>query len=194
MSQIKIVQNYKTEIILGQSIDFVPLNEEHLQRVVELRNQDRSRYFLNQSENLSFEKQKEWYEKYKERTDDLYWCIRNKENIVVGTIRLYNITDKSCNHGSFIIDEKYSFGTPYALEAQILSLEFAFQKLKVKRIINDNREDNIKVNSISQRMGFHFEKEIEIRGIKYMHYILEEKDSRTSEYKVILDQFMKRRT
>lgn len=194
MDITQTVKEYRKKIIEGKCIDLVPVKKEHLSRIIELRNQDKSRYFLNQPQLLTLEMQKEWFDKYSARTNDIYWCIRNKEGVIVGTIRLYDITEESCSHGSFIIDETYTLGNPYALEAQIITLEFAFRELKVRKVINDNRIDNEKVCAISQKMGFHFEKEIEIHNIKYLHYVLDEKDLNTDKYKTILERFMKRRS
>ncbi len=193
MNITQSIMEFREKTIKGKCIDLVPVKEDHLARIVELRNQEKSRYFLNQPQLLTFETQKEWYEKYAERNNDIYWCIQNKNGIIVGTIRIYDITEDSCNHGSFIIDESYAMGNPYALEAQIITLEFAFQELHVHKIINDNRIDNEKVSAISCKMGFHYEKEIEIHNVKYLRYVLEEKDINTNKYKLVLDKFMKRR-
>lgn len=183
---------YREKIIEGKCIDLVPVKEELLPRVIELRNQERSRYFLNQSVILTLEMQKKWYDEYLKRDNDIYWCIRSRENIIVGTVRLYNITESSCDHGSVMIDEKYSMGMPYALEAEILSLEFAFYTLKVKQIFNDDRHDNKMMNSISKKMGFVFQNVIDIGGVPYNHYILEEKNLKAEKYKAALEQFMDR--
>lgn len=186
------ILKYREKIIEGKCIDLVPVKEELLPRVIELRNQERSRYFLNQSVILTLEMQKKWYDEYLKRDNDIYWCIRNRENIIVGTVRLYNITENSCDHGSVMIDETYSMGMPYALEAEILSLEFAFYTLKVKQIFNDDRHDNKMMNSISRKMGFVFQNVIDIGGIPYNHYILEEKNLKTEKYKAALETFMDR--
>lgn len=192
MSQEEIVKKYRDTIIEGKCIDLVPLKEALLPMVVELRNQKRSRYFLNQSILLTLDMQKDWYNKYLERFDDIYWCIRNKENVMIGTVRLYDITEEACIQGSLIIDEKYSMGMPYALEAEILTIDFAFHVLNVNKVINDDRHDNKMMNSITKKMGFTFEKMIEIDGVPYKYYILEKSDSKTDKYKAILEEFMNR--
>lgn len=186
------IMKYREKIIEGKCIDLVPVKKELLPKIIELRNQERSRYFFNQSEILTLEIQKKWYEEYLKRDNDVYWCIRNRENIIVGTVRLYNITENSCDHGSVMIDETYSMGMPYALEAEILSLEFAFYTLKVKQIFNDDRHDNKMMNSISKKMGFVFQNVIDIGGVPYNHYILEEKNLKTEKYKAALETFMDR--
>ncbi|GFI32659.1 hypothetical protein IMSAGC013_04063 [Lachnospiraceae bacterium] len=187
-----IVKQYREKIIEGKCIDLIPVKEELLPTIVELRNQERSRYYFNQSVLLTLEMQKKWYEEYIKRYNDIYWCIRNKEHVIVGTVRLYNITENSCDHGSVMIDEKYSMGMPYALEAEILSLEFAFDVLKVRQVYNDDRHDNKMMNSISKKMGFVYQNVIDVGGIPYNHYILEKENLKTEKYKAALDKFMDR--
>ncbi len=192
MSQESIVREYRNRIIMGLCIDLVPVKEEFFHDIVGLRNQEKTRHFLNQQFLLTIDMQREWYQKYMERSDDLYWCIRNKEGVVVGVIRLYDISSVSCTQGSFILYEKYSMGMPYALEAEILSLEFAFEKLGVNFIINEDRGDNKAMNSLTKKMGFQFEKEVEVRDEKFNRYILYKENCKLGKYKKILDEFMER--
>lgn len=184
-----MVKEYRNKIIEGKCIDLVPVKEEFFSAIVELRNQKKSLYFFNQLLPLTIAQQRDWYKKYLERFDDLYWCIRNKDGIIVGTVRLYDILPESCSHGSFVIHEDYTMGLPYALEAEILTLEFAFKKLGVDYVINENRYDNKTMNSMTKKMGFKFDKEVEIRGVKYNKYILHENDCKAEKYKKILDKF-----
>ena len=46
MIQEDIVREYRDKIIMGKCIDLVPIKDEFLQDIVDLRNQERSRYFL----------------------------------------------------------------------------------------------------------------------------------------------------
>ena len=94
--------------IVSKLGNLIPLNEKFLPDIVRLRNQDRSKYYLNQNLVLTLDMQKKWYNDYLKRLNDIYWCIQNKEGIIIGTIRLYDITKSDCNQGSFILDENYS--------------------------------------------------------------------------------------
>lgn len=192
MTQQEVVTKYRNEIIEGLCIDLIPVSKELLHDVVRLRNQDKSRYFLNQSMMLTLEMQTEWFHNYLNRMDDIYWCVREKKGAIIGTVRLYNITSKSCEHGSLIIDENYSMGLPYALETVVRSLEFAFRNLGVEEIINDDRCDNAMMNSMTKKMGFKFQKVIDIGGVPYNHYVLSTEDSKIEKYKANLESFMNR--
>ncbi len=192
MAYQEIIKKYRNEIIEGLCIDLCPLNEDVLPEVVRLRNQERCRYFLNQSMELTLDMQHEWYENYLLRNNDIYWCVREKNGAIIGTIRLYDITEKSCVQGSVIIDEDYSMGMPYALEAMIMSLEFAFNILKVEDVINEDRCDNAMMNSVSKKLGFKFQKVVEIRGIPYNSYTLRKEYAKIDKYKNSLEKFMNR--
>lgn len=192
MKKSDIIYNYRDIVLEGKCINLVPIKEIHFSDIVRIRNQEKNRYYLNQEKVLKVESQKKWYSEYLERDNDLYWCIENKEGIVIGTVRIYNIDDEACHYGSFIIDENYTMGLPYALETEILVLDFVFQILKLSRVINEDRVDNIKMNAISKKMGFEFEKEIIIRDVAYNRYVLKKENSQLSKYTMLLDKFMNR--
>lgn len=169
---MSVVSEYRNKIISGTFIDLVPLKKEHFVDVVRIRNQEKSKYFLNQNFDLTEKMQSEWYEEYLKRDNDIYWVICDKQGTVIGTERLYYITSDSCEEGSTIIDEAFAMKGPYSVETILLAMDFAFEVLKVKTIVNTDREDNKNMNSISQKVGFSLIKKIEIRGVPYNYYEL----------------------
>ena len=190
--QKAMVEKTKKEKIIGQCVDFEPVSEKHLPDIVRLRNQDRSKYFLNQPQSITLEEQTNWYRTYVTRDNDIYWAVCDKEGKVVGTIRLYNIDENECEHGSCIVDENCA-GMPYALEIMIFSVEFAFNKLGVKVINGNVRKDNDSMNSIIARAGFKVISPMDIRGIEYVHNELRPEDSKIEKFKTILSRYMAKR-
>lgn len=170
----KIVEEYREKKIGGKCIDLVPVSEKDFSNIVGIRNREKNKYFLNQPGDLTIESQKKWYESYLSRKNDIYWCIYAKSGEFIGTFRVYDIdSDKNiCDQGSFMIAEEYAEGAPFALEAEILSLDFVFDVLKIGQVINENRTDNKVMNNISKKLGFSFKHKTEIRGIEYNYYIL----------------------
>ena len=187
------VEKYKKETIIGKCVDFAPVSERYLPDVVRLRNQDRSKYFLNQPQSITLEDQKAWFAGYRDRKDDIYWAVLDKEGTVVGTIRLYNIDEGECEHGSCIVDEQFA-GMPYALEIMIFSIEFAFNQLGVRKINGNVRKDNDSMNSIIRRMGFKVISPMDIRGVEYVHNELVPEDSKVDRYKQLLDKYVSKRS
>lgn len=190
---MSIVSEYRGKTIYGDFIDLVPFNESHFSDVVRIRNQPKSKYFLNQDFDLTVEMQSEWYKDYLKRDNDIYWVIFDKSGTPIGTERLYNITSNSCEEGSTIIDEAYAMKGPYSVEAILLAMDFGFKLLNVKSIINTDRVDNKNMNSISQKVGFQLLKQIEIRGATYNYYELTEENYQRDKLEKILSFWKKAR-
>ena len=188
---MSIVSEYRNRIINGEYIDLVPLKEEHFNDVVRIRNQPKSKYFLNQQYDLTVETQSDWYQKYLQRDDDIYWVICDKKGTIIGTERLYDITANTCEEGSTIIDEAYAMKGPYTVETIHLALSFAFTTLKVNSIINTDRVDNKNINSISQKVGFKVAKQIEIRGVPYNYYVLDKENFQKEKLETIINFWKK---
>lgn len=172
------VKALKSREILGRCINLIPFSLDYIDEVVNIRNYEKNKYFLNQTYELTKNSQYDWYKSYIYRNNDIYWCILNKKGDFIGTIRLYDITDTGdyCDQGSFMIDEKYANEGPYALEAELLSLDIAFHTIHVTKIINENRVDNKIMNNLTKKIGFVFIKNISIRNIQYNYYELNYKD------------------
>lgn len=184
---MKNLMELKKKIIKGTFIDLVPITKENLNDIVNLRNQEKNRYFLNQQSIIDYNSQLKWYNNYLKIETDIYWAIYNKNNQFIGTIRIYDIdfNKNICEQGSFMIDSQFSNDAPYAVEAELLSLDFAFYELKIKNVINEDREDNKIMNNLSKKVGFKFIKNTLINEIKYNYYILEVDDYEKNRDKFI---------
>jgi RimJ/RimL family protein N-acetyltransferase len=171
-----VVADYRQKQMKGRIIDLVPFGQEWIKDFVRVRNAERNLYFFNQESLLTEESQMEWYLKYLKRQDDLFWCILDKKGRFLGSVRLYDIDtqNSSLNHGSFMIDAKVADEAPYALEAELMSLDFAFSALHVQQVINENRYDNKVMNNLSASMGFVFVKDTCIGGVPYKYHLLYE--------------------
>lgn len=170
----KMVKGYRQKQIHGRFVDLVPFGEEWIEDFIKLRNVERNLYFFNQTYKLTSEDQREWYQKYLQRNDDILWCILNKKNQLIGSVRLYQIQadGSAITHGSFMVDEKVADEAPYALEAEVISLNIAFDVLHTKQVICENRNDNEVMNSLSEKTGYTFIKHTSIRGVPYRYYVL----------------------
>ena len=178
--------------MIGKIVDLSPVAEKDLADIIRMRNDPKMMYYLNQPMEITLDSQKAWYEKYKERTDDLYWTIKDKDGLVVGTNRLYDITADKCDQGSLMVDTRYSRTAPYAAEAIMLSLDFAFDVLGVETIVNEDRYDNKNMNSLSRRFGFQFLRETDIRGVTYNYYELQRNTYKREEIEEILNIWLSR--
>lgn len=178
MTVSEIVQEYRNKALCGKLIDLIPLTQNDFENVVDLRNEEKNRYFMAQKQLLTVADQEKWYESYSDRNNDLYWCIFDKKKRFIGTMRLYDISldCEILDQGSFMIYEKYAQEAPYAIEAELLSLDFAFNVLNIKSIINEDRADNKIMNNLTKKIGFTYIKDTIINGENYKYYLLNEKD------------------
>ncbi len=170
--QKAIIENYRKKYIEGQLVDLSPITEKDLVDIVRLRNHPKMMYCFNQSHELTLSEQMLWYQKYLQRDDDLYWSIKDKHDNIIGTNRIYGITYDKCKQGSLMIDTAYAMTAPYAAEAIMLSLDFAFDVLGINIVINEDRHDNKNMNSISRFLGFQLLRITDIRGVAYNYYEL----------------------
>lgn len=97
---------------------------------------------------------------FRNRENDIYWCLYSKKNEFIGTVRIYDIDEEKsfCTQGSFMIGEEYSESVHFALEAEILSLDFVFNILKIKNAVNEDCCDNKVMNNLSKKLGFKLKK------------------------------------
>lgn len=177
----------KEDVIEGVAIDFVPVTVEDAEDIFKMRNAYRNMYFFNQQRELNINDQREWLESYEKRNNDIYWAIYDKNKVFIGTIRLYNINfeDGTCEQGSFMIDEAHAKEGPYAIEAELLSLDFAFETLKLRKIINCDRHDNKKMNSLTKKIGFEFIDIVSINGVDFNRYYLSHDNYINKRYKLV---------
>lgn len=174
----EIVKEYRGKRIEGKFVDLVPFTLDDADNVVEIRNREKNRYFLNQTYIITSESQAKWYDSYLERFDDIYWCIYNKQNQFIGTVRVYDIDEEKdiCDQGSLMIDEDYAAGGPYAVEVELLTLDFIFDVLKIGKVINEDRADNKVMNNLTKKLGFKFIKDTKIGEVDYKYYLLSPED------------------
>ena len=75
-----------------------------------------------------------------------------------------------------MIDEDYAAGGPYAVEVELLTLDFIFDVLKIGKVINEDRADNKVMNNLTKKLGFKFIKDTKIGEVDYKYYLLSPED------------------
>lgn len=139
----------------GEIVNLRPYTFADREKVIKLRNSGRGQYFLNQGFDSTVETQIEWEKGYFARENDFYWIIECKETKdIIGTTALYDITSEKAEKGRLIVDEDKSLRKPYVLEAELLIIEYAFEKLNIHQLITRTKLDNEKMKSINKRFGF----------------------------------------
>jgi RimJ/RimL family protein N-acetyltransferase len=169
-----VVHRLRSAPRVGQVVDLIPYAALHHRRLVALRNEARASYYLHQPAPLTIASQSQWYNAYLERHDDVQWVIARKDGVVVGGTALYGIApDRSrAEKGRLVIDPSHAMEAPYALEAELLLLEAAFDELGIAQIETCVRHDNLSMQSINTRLGFTPAGQHQVRGVDYYDYSL----------------------
>lgn len=158
--------------VLGHTIDLIPYTPAYHDALIALRNTDRASYYLHQPAPLTRAGQQRWYEGYLERDDDIQWIIARKDGTPVGGTALYGIAGDRmrAEKGRLVIDETRTREAPYVLEAELLLLDIAFDRLDIGRVDTCVRHDNATMQSINARLGFVRTGAHDIRGVEYFDY------------------------
>lgn len=187
----EIVAHYRKTPIRGKCVDLVPFLPEHAPAIVELRNSPEARYFLNQGHESTIESQMAWYEGYSKRKNDIFWVIQDKTGNVVGCNRLYDISEKSAEKGSQIVDQRFTRLAPIAIEADLAVIKLAFD-MNVESVLARIRHDNPKVHSMNEKMGFRRVSEDPVNGVLYYIFKLEKDSFRPEKLDQLIDYWSQR--
>lgn len=186
--------DYKSRhcVLPGQLLDLVPVMPIHAPEIVRIRNQEHVRQFFDDKNQATLESQRAFYAAYAARLDDLYWVVTLKNGTVIGTNRLNEINGNTATKGSQAIDAAYINRGPYALEAEILLLRFAFNILGLHRVHAVIRPDNTKVISFNQKLGFTRSGACVLRGLEYEIYAATSADFQPEKFTDLIAYFSQR--
>lgn len=114
----------------GLTLRFV--EQEDAQFIVKLRTDEKLSRFLSPTSS-DIKMQQEWIAKYKEREHkgEEYYFITEYQGVICGTTRIYNIEDDCFEIGSWLFSADSPGGVPVL--ADIITREFAFEKLKISK-------------------------------------------------------------
>ena len=153
--------------IRGKCIDFIPYTAEFASDVVRLRKLPEARHFMSQAAPSTLSTQSAWHQGYLERSNDLFWLMLDKGGAVLGCNLLYDISSEVAEKGSLIVDQQSARTAPVALEGDLLILKFAFEELGLRHVITTVRQDNAKVLSMNERLGFMPVASKSVGGVSY---------------------------
>lgn len=169
----------KNLILKGNVCNLISVKESDADFIVSVRNIKTNKYYFNQDHDITIYEQKKWIELYKSRDNDFYFIINSKiTDKDVGTIRVYDCdlispNGRECYLGSIYVDKTDGTLAPYAKDAAIVIIDFAFDDLKMDKVIIDAKIDNDLMNTFSKKLGCNFIETIDIRGYEYNRYKLE---------------------
>jgi RimJ/RimL family protein N-acetyltransferase len=192
----RVVQQLRSAPRAGQVVDLIPYAALHHRRLVALRNESRASYYLHQPAPLTIAAQSVWYNAYLARHDDVQWVIARKDGVVVGGTALYGIAaDRSrAEKGRLVVDPSHAMEAPYALEAELLLLDVAFNALGIAQVETCVRHNNLPMQSINARLGFTPVGQHQVRGVDYYDYSLTATQYAPTKLYATLDAWSRRLT
>jgi diamine N-acetyltransferase len=121
------------------------------------RNQSEIRQWFGDTETISVEQQRAWYECYAARDDDLMFLVhRTFDHLAIGTVALsaIDLVNHRAQFGRLMIGEPqvrgYGFGLAVSLRACILG----FEGLQLEEIELEVKADNLSARRIYDYLGF----------------------------------------
>ena len=93
-----------------------------------------------------------------------------------------------------MLSEEFAAKGPYAVEVELLTLDFIFDVLKIGKVINEDRADNKVMNNLTKKLGFVFVKDTKIGDVDYKYYLLTPDDYKKKREKLaqIIDYWCER--
>lgn len=149
--------------ILGVNICLREVQYSDSEQIVKWRNDDNIGKYLSNTE-LTLTNQKLFMEEYFKRENDFYFIAELKNNKVpIGTVAVFNYDKiaKIAEWGRILILPEYSL---VAFETAFLSIQFAFEKLKINKIYGAVQKENKVAHRFDLSLGFVEE------GILHSHY------------------------
>lgn len=142
-------------IVEYKNIRLRPLYEEDIEFLRQLRNDENISRYLTNIGIVSKEQQTLWYEKVKERKDEIVFAIEEIDNFkrCVGSCSLYDIKNDIAEFGKICVDPKTK-GLKIGYNAIYAAMYIGFMKLSLKKIISKTFEENIAAKTVFNNLNF----------------------------------------
>lgn len=99
--------------------------------------------------NITLDQQRDWIRRQRDKDDDYFFVVLDKDGKRIGTISIYNIVGDCAEAGRLTMR-----GNAFqSIEAQLLSFHFGFEDLKLKKIVSYIYSDNVRALRFTQQFG-----------------------------------------
>jgi len=160
------------DVLETTRLSLEPLSLDFLSQVyVNWLNDDVVNQYMVSGGDYTLEKLKLYLEEV-ERNPKCFWAIKLKEtNKHIGNIKIdpINLNYLSGEYG-IMIGNRSTWGKGIAKEASEIVLAFCFETLQLKKINLGVHKNNLKAIRLYQKLGFTFEKQMELNKIINPHH------------------------
>ena len=132
-----------------------PLNIDDIEKLRIWRNDSSLSTFLQDVPYITPQMQCQWYEKYLQEKDILFFAVVDKsQNNMVGTVALYGFKNKQCEVGKIVVGDTSAHGKGIGYELLLLAMAIAVKELSVEKMVLNVHEANIPARSVYEKVGF----------------------------------------
>lgn len=132
-------------------INFIDLSLEEKKMILEWRNSPNIKKYMYTQNEISLENHLKFIDSLKNREDNLYFLVK-KDDDFIGVIDFINITKYEADFGFYANPSSKIVGIGRILEN--VSIDFAFNTLKVEKLKLEVFEDNIQVRNLHKKYKF----------------------------------------
>ncbi|WP_418179592.1 UDP-4-amino-4,6-dideoxy-N-acetyl-beta-L-altrosamine N-acetyltransferase [Aliarcobacter lanthieri] len=132
-------------------VNFVDLSLDEKKMILEWRNNKSVREWMYTQDEISMEIHLEFMDSLKLSKDRVYFLVK-KDSADIGVINFTNLFESDIYFGLYANPNTKMLGVGRVLEE--ISIDYAFNILKVKRLKLEVFEDNIKVRNLHKKYGF----------------------------------------
>lgn len=134
------------------------LDESDLPMTLAWRNQDRVRKWFINSDLITYEQHREWFDNYRTRDDDFVFIVEETRDLLkpIGQVSIYNIdtVERRAEFGRIIIGEPDALLKGLAKEATMLAFHLAFSVLGLNELVAFVKSDNAGSEAALSSAGF----------------------------------------
>ena len=149
-----------------ENIKLQPIKKNDIEYFRKWRNEKKNNIYLRQIGHITSYEQRQWYDDYLKRKDELGFCIKecNELNRIVGSVFLYGINGKQAEFGRFLVGDAMAHGKKIGLNACYGMLHIGFEVLDLENITLRCYKENLPAMKIYKKVGFKIISENEIEG------------------------------
>lgn len=138
-------------ILQTEEARYRPVMIEDAEFIVVLRNQKHAKGMIHDT-SMDVECQRQWIRDYLNRKNEYYWIIETLSGTPIGTIGFYNYDEEKnqIESGRWVMMRGHSLDS---FSGEILLKDFAFNILKVERVVCDVVIENKKVIVLHKFLG-----------------------------------------
>ena len=137
--------------ITGRYVKIRSIEESDARIALDMRLDNKSRYFTKVPDDL--DREIEWIKSIRSKQDDYFFMVTDLNDKPIGNVGIYEINKDKAHIGRIL-----NFGNAIqGFEMYLLTIRFAFDKLKLKKLWGDTDIENVSAIRFTKMFGFEYD-------------------------------------